>query len=415
VRQLAAAILVLLALPSAARAQAPEFTDWRSATDTGATGVLLGAPISLTGPVQPLSAKLEGGWPYFTAPTFTPELADSDMIPTARNTSMDGFAIHFGAPVRDPVLHIQSLGSVWTFPAGTPVEIVSTMDPTSGHDLTVSGSTVTGRAAGGPAPYEDGNGTIRLRGTYQDVSFVATPIQTAPGIDGQEIQIGGVSPGVKAPPPVDTDGDGIPDPSDNCPLRPNPDQADADGDGTGDVCDPPPAVSGVRAVTTATTGTVLVRRGASFVPLGPNQVVPVGAVVDVTHGEVTLTTAGARAATARIRAGIFRIRQRRGHAADLVLVTPRGRARACARRRKGVVRSLVVQTKGVFRTVGARSVTKGRSAAWVTQDRCDGTRTKVRHGRVTVRAAKKTVRLRAGQAYLAHARLFGAKQRRGRG
>ncbi|MCB0640870.1 MAG: thrombospondin type 3 repeat-containing protein [Phaeodactylibacter sp.] len=38
--------------------------------------------------------------------------------------------------------------------------------------------------------------------------------------------------------PIDTDQDGIPDASDNCPDTPNPDQADADGDGIGDVCDP---------------------------------------------------------------------------------------------------------------------------------------------------------------------------------
>jgi len=36
----------------------------------------------------------------------------------------------------------------------------------------------------------------------------------------------------------DTDGDGIADPSDNCPLVANPTQADRDGDGLGDACDP---------------------------------------------------------------------------------------------------------------------------------------------------------------------------------
>lgn len=37
--------------------------------------------------------------------------------------------------------------------------------------------------------------------------------------------------------PIDTDGDGIGDPTDNCRLTANPTQADTDGDGVGDVCD----------------------------------------------------------------------------------------------------------------------------------------------------------------------------------
>jgi hypothetical protein len=47
-----------------------------------------------------------------------------------------------------------------------------------------------------------------------------------------------------APPPTDTDTDGVPDSSDNCPAAANPDQADTDGDGVGDACDttqPPPS------------------------------------------------------------------------------------------------------------------------------------------------------------------------------
>lgn len=36
---------------------------------------------------------------------------------------------------------------------------------------------------------------------------------------------------------IDTDEDGVPDVSDNCPNTANPDQADFDGDGIGDVCD----------------------------------------------------------------------------------------------------------------------------------------------------------------------------------
>jgi DNA/RNA endonuclease G (NUC1) len=38
-------------------------------------------------------------------------------------------------------------------------------------------------------------------------------------------------------PPLDTDGDGLPDSADNCPVTFNPDQADTDHDGIGDACD----------------------------------------------------------------------------------------------------------------------------------------------------------------------------------
>jgi hypothetical protein len=55
--------------------------------------------------------------------------------------------------------------------------------------------------------------------------------------------------------PPDADNDGIPDSSDNCPDRFNPDQSDQDGDGLGDICDPYPSSSdNLGACMTETTG-----------------------------------------------------------------------------------------------------------------------------------------------------------------
>ena len=147
---------------------------------------------------------------------------------------------------------------------------------------------------------------------------------------------------------------------------------------------------------------------------------PVGAVVDARKGELTLTAASdarGRAASARLRAGIFRIRQARARglatvSTDLVLVTPAGQSRACARRPppKGLVRQLSVTAKGLFRTVAGAGVVRGANASWTVSDRCNGTLTQVRTGRVSVRAARATRTLRAGQRYLIKARLFAARR-----
>jgi hypothetical protein len=256
-------------------------------------------------------------------------------------------------------------------------------------------------------------------------------------------------------PPRDTDGDGLADASDNCAEVANPDQKDTDGDAVGDACDvlPPgdaPVVAGTTAQVTAVSGEVFVKLPKSskartaqkapldgFVPIKGVATVPIGSEVDARRGQLDIRTAskfgkrGQRAGLQRGRfgAGIFKIRQaakrRRGEpkkpSTDLVLQTPPGLARACAagsgvRPAKGIVRTLSATTKGAFRALGAAATVTASSGTWILADRCDGTMTEVGRGKVKVHdaALERDVTVRAGQGYLARARLFAAKTKRGR-
>ena len=54
---------------------------------------------------------------------------------------------------------------------------------------------------------------------------------------GQAVVVTLIESAINVPAAVDTDGDGIPDDTDNCPDTPNADQNDLDNDGVGDLCD----------------------------------------------------------------------------------------------------------------------------------------------------------------------------------
>jgi hypothetical protein len=235
--------------------------------------------------------------------------------------------------------------------------------------------------------------------------------------------------------PADRDGDAVPDATDNCADTPNADQNDADADLIGDACD---ASNGALAPEVAKTvqarvesGTVRILKGGTFVALDGAHTIPVGVTIDATGGAVTLTSStGRRGATqsATFRAGIFRIRQRRARARNAAVPTDavlagRSFASSCRRSKpqrgknappRGVVRGLTATAKGIWRTVARASTATVTDATFTTQDRCNGTLTKVVRGRASVRDVKrkKTVTVRAGRSYLV--RLFAAKLRRGR-
>jgi hypothetical protein len=289
--------------------------------------------------------------------------------------------------------------------------------------------------------------TVAMRDRYGTVD--ATPASYSWVVD--------LTPLPAAAPPAspDADGDGVPDSRDDCPAVANADQADGDGDGVGDACEtaPPgnvPPVTGQTVIVQVLSGTVFVKLPAAasaarhfeqtapisgFVPLKGLAALPTGTVVDARKGKLSLEStvdgrrigAGGQRQKIMLAAGIFKIRQQRAAAAsktklptDVVLTSAPGVEAGCLHtpatgpikgRSPSVVRSVsATTTKGLFRLVGAAGISSGQDASWVSQDRCDGTRTDVGKGHVSVvdRAHHTTVVVKAGSSYLVKARLFGA-------
>ena len=176
------------------------------------------------------------------------------------------------------------------------------------------------------------------------------------------------------------------------------------------------------------------KQDGGFIPLKGVASVPVGSTVDARKGELELESAAngyaasdkrAKQQTARIKAGMFAIRQKKlkkgaakktSISTDIGLLSPPGAEAACQKGpSKGIVRSLSMVAKGLYRTLGGASTATARNATFVTTDRCDGTVTEVGRGRVTlaVKGSKqKPVVVSAGGAYLAKAKLF--RVRKGR-
>jgi hypothetical protein len=106
-----------------------------------------------------------------------------------------------------------------------------------------NGSQIDGAPAdclwSGPNP---GNGDVEGTSVARDdrLPFVDDNDGTDWEASGSSLTVGPATPGMANFVPADADGDGVPDPADNCPNTPNANQADGDGDGMGDVCDPCP-------------------------------------------------------------------------------------------------------------------------------------------------------------------------------
>jgi hypothetical protein len=204
------------------------------------------------------------------------------------------------------------------------------------------------------------------------------------------------------------------------------DSAAADCEDVDDVLRDRPSL-GRRVAVQPRAGTLALQLPAAhrFVPLLDHVNIPVRSLINAKPGpaKVTSTTGVSRRKrrSGLFSGGFFKILQaRRGRHRGVTELRMRGgsfsrcrsgaganQASSVARRRlsRRAVRRLRASARGRFRTRGRYSAATVRGTKWVTTDRCDGTLTRVRRGRVAVRdfRRKRTIVVRTGKRYLARA------------
>jgi hypothetical protein len=309
--------------------------------------------------------------------------------------------------------------------------------------------TLTGTAGDGPgdAPTvtvrifdgADTSGALRasLTAPRSGATWSVTPTTPIPAgtYTAQASQLGGNGgTGVSAPvtftivQPGDRDHDGLLDDEDSLDgsLPPVPGKSVDVRVVSGEVFVKYPAGKAPRAVGPA----------AGFVPLKGAANIPIGSQLDTAKGRVELTsaadTAGKKTQSSDFYQGIFQVKQTvpkkkpkkaKALTTDLILkgelprsqCAPLKGARAAGASKKKGPKSVLGQLwgngKGKFRTSGKYSSATVRGTIWLTQDRCDGTLTKVTRGTVQVADFKRrtTVNVTAGHSYLARAQRAASK------
>ena len=175
---------------------------------------------------------------------------------------------------------------------------------------------------------------------------------------------------------------------------------------------------GIPSGAAARAGARASQKGVNFVPLSEAEQIPVGSFLDTRKGTVRLQSAANRAGkrqAGKFLDGLFQVRQsRKRRAKGLTDLVRKGSSFArCGRRGKRAsaslsrrqIRRLRANARGRFRTSGSNSSATVRGTIWDITDRCDGTLTRVRRGKVIVRdfRRKKNITLTSGKSYLAKA------------
>ncbi len=146
-------------------------------------------------------------------------LGDVEFLPDGRVLSLERSEAN--GQIRARIFHVERLGATDVSALGS-IALGGTYTPV-GKTLLLSDlfGKVEGIAVGPQLP--DGRHAVLL---VEDNSGVGSNV-----LHSLVVDFGA------PPPPLDGDGDGVPDISDNCPAVANADQADTDGDGRGNVCD----------------------------------------------------------------------------------------------------------------------------------------------------------------------------------
>jgi Ca2+-binding RTX toxin-like protein len=159
-----------------------------------------------------------------------------------------------------------------------------------------------------------------------------------------------------------------------------------------------------------------------FFELAEDIKIPIASTIDAREGEVRVATARNRAGARQeisVSAGVFSLRQDIGRRPVTVLRLTGGNFRDCGRsstRGKGAqapedrpgrrLRTrLDKEKRGRVKVRGRYSIGADYGTEWLTEDRCDGTLTRVKSGTVSVHdlVRHRTVTVRAGSSYLARA------------
>jgi hypothetical protein len=160
------------------------FTNWMAVDDAFALGQLHGRVVTLAGQLLGAGSVVDGSFPSFNAPAFSPALPNSDAV---NILAVDGnkFTLVFTAPVRDPVFHFASFASILSFLNATTVQRLS-----GDENFAVSGATISGVPEGST----DSNGTVCVIGVFRSLVFSARKnFVGGSEADGIYLQIGGLT------------------------------------------------------------------------------------------------------------------------------------------------------------------------------------------------------------------------------